>query len=186
MTEINEGVVAPEATKEGTAETVSIAKADYEALNQTLGSLKRELKDLKKSKETTEAPSIKNESTSEGTALLEKVEKLALRSAGISHPDDIDLARKTAKKWNMDIDDVLADDDFKVKLERQQTDRSNTEATSGVKGDGATSSAKNTAEYWMAKGTPPSPEQVSDRKTRAKIINAMRNSGGGKGNFYNS
>ena len=58
---------------------------------------------------------------------------MALRQAGLSHQDDIDLARSTAKKWGVDLVDVLADDDFKVKLERQQTNRSNADATSNIK-----------------------------------------------------
>lgn len=169
--------VAPEAPEE--PETVSIPKADYEALNQTLGSLKREVKDLKKAKEPQETPDKGN-----SDVLLEKVERLALRSAGITHPEDVELAKKTAKKWNMDIDEVLSDDDFKVKLERQQTERANVEATSGVKGDGNGSSAKNTEAYWIAKGTPPTPDQVPDRKTRAKIVRAMMGTSAGK-KFYN-
>ena len=74
----------------------------------------------------------------------------------------------------MDVDEVLVDEDFKVKLERQQTNRANVEATSGVKGGGGGGSdAKNTPEYWIAKGVPPTREQVPDRKTRANIVRAM-------------
>ncbi len=151
-------------------ETVAVPKKDYDTLNQTLGSLKREIKDLKKSKETAkETP--KNQP--EESALLQKLEKMSLRQAGITHPDDEALARETAKKWGMDVDDVLLDEDFKVKLEREQTKRTNAEATSNVRGSGSTTTAKNTPEYWIQKGTPPSPTDVSDRKTRAKSIKAM-------------
>lgn len=168
---------------ETNVDTVSIPKSDYEKLNQTLGSLKRELKDLKKPKEEPkETPQTKPEES----ALLQKLEKMSLRQAGITHPEDEALAKETAKKWGMDVDDVLLDEDFKVKLERQQTKRTNAEATSNVRGSGGTTTAKNTPEYWIQKGTPPSPNDVSDRKTRAKIIKAMMTnaSTGGK-TFYN-
>lgn len=171
---------------EGTeVETVSVSKADYDKLNQTLGSLKKEVKDLRKPKEETkETP---KETTD--NALLQKVERMALRQAGITHADDIELAQKTAKKWNMDIDEVLADEDFKVKLERQQTERSNTEATSKVKGSGnGASQAKNIPEYWLAKGQPPTPADVPDATLRRKIVREFlkKAQGNGKMEFYNS
>jgi hypothetical protein len=164
-------------------ETISISKSDYEKLNQTLGSLKRELKDYKKSKETTKETPEKT--TTDESKLAEKVEKMALRQAGISHPEDIELARKTAKKWKVDIDDVLGDEDFKVKLEKQQTSRANVEATSGVKGGAGTSGAKFTKEYWIAKGHPPTPAEVPDRKLRASITRSMMESSKSSKKFYN-
>ena len=47
-TEQNQEVVVDTTTNEGEGnepETISIPKADYDKLNQTLGSMKRELKD---------------------------------------------------------------------------------------------------------------------------------------------
>lgn len=118
-------------------------------------------------------------------ALLEKVERIALRSEGITHTDDIELARNTAKKWGVDIDEVLADEDFKAKLGRQQTARANAEATSNIKGGGSDSNVKNTPEYWASKGVPPTREQVPDRKTRAKIARAMMDNVKSGKKFYN-
>lgn len=117
--------------------------------------------------------------------LLEKLERMSMRQAGLTHNDDIEFAKSTAKKWNMDIDEVLNDEDFKVKLERQQTARTNVEATSNVRGGGSTTQTKNTPEYWIAKGVPPTATEVPDRKTRATISRAMmKNSKVGK-TFYN-
>lgn len=172
--------------QESQVETITVPKADYDKTVQTLGSLKRELKDLKKAGETSrETPS--KETKTEESALLQKIERMSLRQAGISHADDIELAQKTAKKWGMDIDEVLGDEDFKAKLERQQTSRSNAEATSNVRGGGSgTQSAKNTAAYWIAKGTPPSREDVPDRKTYTKIREAlMKNASTNGKTFYN-
>jgi len=187
MTDTSQEVVADttngEAEGGDEAENISILKTDYEKLNQTLGSLKRELKDLKKPKEETKETA--NQTKPDDNALLQRVERMALRQADITHPDDIELAQKTAKKWNMDLEEVITDDDFKTKLERQQTARANTEATSKVKGGAGTSQAKNTPEYWIAKGTPPSATDVPDRKTRATIARAMMTASKDTKKFYN-
>ena len=169
---------------EATVETVSVPKGDYDKLNQTLGSLKRELKDLKKASEAKETPT--KETKTEESALLQKIERMSLRQAGLTHADDIELARDTAKKWGMDIDELLSDDDWAVKLEKAQTKRSNAEATKDVRGGGNTTSAKNTPAYWIAKGVPPSREDVPDRKTRALIGRAlMKNANTNGKTFYN-
>lgn len=169
-------------------EVVTLKKGDYDKLNQTLGSLKREIKDLKKSKEE---PQEKTPEKTEpdNSKVQERVDRLALKAAGVTHPDDIELAQKTAKKWGVDIDELLDDADFKVKLERQQADRANVEATSDVKGSGnKPGNAKNTTEYWEKKGVPPTPADVPDGPTRRKIIKELRKQadGGGKMPFYNS
>ncbi len=166
------------------AEVLSIPKKEYDTLNQTLGSLKKELKDLKKSAET---PKETQQTKTEESALLQKIERMSLRQAGLTHQDDVELAQKTAKKWGVDIDEVLSDEDFKVKLERQQTARDNAIATSGIKGGVGAQSSKNSPEYWLAKGTPPSPTEMPDRKTRQKIAAAfLKNSKNGSSKqFYN-
>lgn len=157
------------------------ARERNKALRDTLKAKEAELEALRK---PTTQPE-KNESKADDSKLLEKLERLSLRTAGIDHPDDIELARNTAKKWNMDIDEVLADEDFKVKLERQQTTRANAVATSNIRGGAGTSQAKNTPEYWIAKGVPPTADQVPDRKTRAKIARAMMGSNANGKKFYN-
>lgn len=168
-----------------TAETISISKSDWEKHQQTLGSLKRELKDLKKPRENEQVTPQKNQPDD---ALAQKFERMALKSAGITHEDDVELARKTAKKWGMDLDEVVDDEDFKLKLERQQSSRANLEATTGVKGDrGTTMAAKHTAEYWIAKGAPPTSADIPDAKVRRKINRAFlnANAGGDGKKFYN-
>lgn len=184
--ETNPEVVAEETDNnaEVEVETIAVSKSDYEKMNQTLGSLKRELKDLKKSKE--EAKETKETSAKpDENILVAKLEKLALKTAGISHPEDMELARKTAKKWGVDIDEVITDEDFKVKLEKQQTSRANVEATSGVKGGAGSSNAKQSAAYWVAKGVPPTVADVPDRKTRATIVRAFMDSSKSSKKFYN-
>lgn len=171
---------------EGTEiETIAVPKKEYDTLNQTLGSYKKQIKDYKKALEKPEEKETPQSTKSDDTALLQKLERMSLRQAGITHQDDVDLARMTAKKWGVDVDEVLADDDFKVKLERQQTARANVAATSGVKGSASNSQSKQTPEFFIARGEPPTAAEVPDRKLRAKIVRAMM-AGSGKGKtFYN-
>lgn len=168
-----------DAVTENETDFVKIPKADYDKLNQTLGSLKRENKDLKKPKEEPK------ETSSQPDAVLQKLERIALRTAGITHAEDVELARKTAKKWGVDIDEVIADEDFKVKLEKQQSARANVEATSEVKGGAGSSNAKENPAFWIAKGVPPTASDVPDKKTRVAITRAMMASAKSGKKFYN-
>lgn len=170
---------------EGESETIAIPKKDYDTLNQTLGSLKRELKDLKKAKETPKEEAKdtpKNQATDSNNVLLEKA---FLRSAQITDAEEVDLTLSTAKKWGMTVDQLVDDPDFQVKLDKFRTQKANQLAVSGVKGGAGQSQAKNTADYWIAKGVPPSPTDVPDRATRAKIARAMMNQAKSSKTFYN-
>ncbi len=92
----NQEVVIPTEEGEGEgdqAEVISISKSDYDKLNQTLGSMKRELKDLKKPKEEAKETPQK---TNPDNSLLEKA---FLRTAGISTPDEVEFALSTAPRW---------------------------------------------------------------------------------------
>lgn len=172
----NEG----EGASEGADDVVTVKKGDYEKLNQTLGSLKRELKDLKKPKEETKETPTTNKSQDNSL-----VEKTYLRAAGITDKEEVELALSTAKKWGVSIDEVVDDEDFKVKLDKVRTQKSNAIATAGVKSGTSGTQAKNTAEYWIAKGTPPTPSDVADRKTRSAIINKMMAQEKSGSKFYN-
>lgn len=111
--------------------------------------------------------------------------KTFLRSAGISKEKEVELALETAKKWNTPIDRLVDDEDFQGKLERLRTSEANALATSSVKGGGTSGGAKDTPEYWIAKGAPPTPDQVTDRKTRVKIARAFMNDAKQGKKFYN-
>lgn len=169
-----------EGGNESQGENITISKSDYEKLNQTLGSLKRENKDLKKPKESQET----TEKTKPSDNSL--LEKAFLRSAQITDAEEVELALSTAKKWGVSVDTLVDDPDFQVKLDKHRTTKSNDLATSKIKGTGAKAEAKNTLEYWTAKGQPPTPTDIPDRATRQKIVVAMMKAGktGGKV-FYN-
>jgi len=169
------------------AENVSVTKAEYEeliGLKASYGSLKREMKDLKKSQEkSTETPTT-NHNDSE---LSQKVEELSLRVAGITSDDEIKLAKDLQKETGMPIDKLIGSKYFTVELEALRTERANAEATTGVHGDKTGNGGKQSAAYWIAKGEHPTREQVPDRKTRGEIREAlMKKEKGSGGNFYNS
>ena len=174
-TETTETDVVTENNEGEGADVITLPKSEWEKHNQTLGALKREIKDLKKAKEETPKETPTNQKPDD--ALLQKqaerLEKLAFKQHEISHEDDIELARKTAKKWGMDVEDVLGDEDFKVKLEKQQTSRSNVLAASGKGGANHGTNVKNSPEYWLAQGRPPTPEEVPDLAARSEILGAL-------------
>lgn len=142
-----------------------------------------ELEKLKK-------PEVKKEpvkkETKPDTQLLEKIDRLTLQAGGIKEKDEVELADKWKERTGMELDEIMVDEIFIAKLQVLRDDKANEVATTSVKGDGKTSDAKTKVEYWNAKGTPPTPEEVPDRKARVKIIREMMKSSetGGK-TFYN-
>lgn len=181
-----EATVTPEDTGEKVETNtednfVKVPKSDYEKMNQDLGSLKRELKEFKKPKEPKEETPTKNQTEEFGL-----LQKTYLRSAGITAEDEVELAKDIQKKTGMEWDKLVEDDYFQTKLEGLRTTKANAEATDVGEGGSSTSNAKNTPEYWIKKGTPPTAKDVPDRKTRNKITQAMvakERDAGGK--FYN-
>lgn len=169
--------ITPTADEEGndTTDWKAVAETNRELALKNQGIAKRyKTKAEKPPKELTAAPVEKKEAKSDD-AVLQKLERLAFKQAGITHEDDVELAQKTAKKWGVDVDEVLADEDFQGKLIRQQDARSNVEATSKVKGSGsnASKSGKETPEYWIGKDTPPTPQDIPDNRLRQQIIQKM-------------
>ena len=184
-TDKTEEVIVDTETNKGEGEEtnddgfVKVPKADYDKMNQTLGSMKRELKDLKKPKEETKETPEQNHPDN---TLLQKA---FLRSAQITDKEEVELALSTAKKWGLTVDDLVDDVDWQAKLDKFRTTKSNAVATSKVRGGQGSSEAKNTPEYWIAKGVPRSREDVPDRATRVKIAKAFMESGKNTKKFYN-
>ena len=170
-----------------TIEKIELAKAEYEelvGLKATTGSLKRDLKDAQKKIEELSKPKETHNETKSGDVGL--LQKGYLRMSGITAEDEVEFALSTAKKWGMDVDKIVDDEDFQVKLKRMRDTKSNTVATSNVRGGSGTSEAKNTPEFWKAKGTPPTPTDVPDTKLRRKIIREMTEAATNTGiKFYN-
>lgn len=128
-------------------------------------------------------PTSKSEDTKPADTSL--LQKSFLRAAGISHADDVELALKTAKKWGVEVDQLVDDDDFQAKLEKQRTARTNQAAATHIKGDGSGSSSAKGADFFIARGAPPTREEVPDRAERAKIARAMMGSTKNTKKFFN-
>ena len=165
-------------------ERFEVPKTEYDELlkdRAALGSLKREMKDLKKSFETKDTPTKETKTGDYGL-----LQKGYLRMSGITAEDEVELALSTAKKWGVEVDKLIDDEDFQLKLKKARDAKANVTATQGIKGETGSSQAKFSTEYWKAKGTPPTPSDVPDRKTRQKIVREMRESSSNRGTkFYN-
>ena len=186
-----ENTEAPADNNEGNEETTTTTRpttttekpvratlSDEEQLTVLEGRLKRLKTKLGRTEEPTEVSK-----PDQGADLSQKA---FLRSAGIADKDEVELALATSKKWGMNLDDLVDDDDFKDKLDKLRTKKSNDIATEGVNGDGTRKGANTDPAFWMAKGVPPTAKDIPDRATRAKIVRAMIKSGKNNGKkFYN-
>lgn len=170
---------------ESMEDVVTLNKAEYDKMLQDMGSLKREVKTLKKPKDTEST----SEKTKDNSGLSEKVELLSMQVAGLTKSSEKDLAKKLQKETGLPMDTLLESKYFKSELEDLRTAESNAEATTGIKGDKSGSpGGKSSAEYWIAKGEYPTHEQVPDRAVRKTIRAALvaKTKGPTSGNFYNS
>ncbi len=182
VTETTEGEGTQE-TETSSQDVVTLSKDEFAKLNATIGSLKRDIKDFRKAQTDTPEKTTSKDQKTEEFGLLQKS---YLRAAGISKPEEVDLAIQTAKKWDMDIDKLVDDEDFQSKLDKLRIKTSNELATSNIRSGQGQSQAKNTPDYWIAKGEPPTRDQVPDRSTRVKIARAMMANAKGSGKkFYN-
>lgn len=157
---------------------------DFQKIKVEHGTFKRDLKDAQKAlEEAKKPPTTPDKNQPDSTGLLKKA---FLRSAGLK-PNEIDFALETAEKWNMDVDKLVDDDDWNMKLDKFRVKEANALAIAGVKGGGGDGSqAKNSTEYWKAKGAPPTPDDVPDKKLRRKIVREMMDGASKKGiQFYN-
>lgn len=176
-----EEVVINDTTTEGEVAEVKLSKAEYEELvksKATVGSLSRELKTLKKQLDT---PKTEPEVKADEFGLLQKT---FLTASGIKDADEIELAKEIQKKTGIDWDKLVEDDYFQSRLTKLRNTKENAAATDVTGGSGG--GVTKTADFFIAKGTPPTAKDIPDRKARVAIINQMmeaEKNGGGK--FYN-
>lgn len=150
----DEEVVVEETTEE---ETVTLSKAEYEKLNQTLGSLKKEVKTYKKE---VEAP--QKESNEPDYAKLGY-----LNSVQVTHPDDQRAVIDEANRLKLPLTDVLQMEHMKARLQandNQRTAENGSPSGSGRKGG----AGKGDVDYYLA-----NPDQVpTDLKLHNEVIDA--------------
>lgn len=134
--------------EEGTEETVSIPKKEYDTLRQTLGSLKSQLKDLRKStaaKQETEETSKKTENLQVDYGLL-----ALLKVNGIEHEDDVALFNRVRSETGKKPEELLKSKYFMAELKEQQEIRATKEAQPKDNGRGG-SSGGSEALVWFEK-----------------------------------
>jgi len=114
------------------------------------------------------------------------LEKSYLRSADIVGEDEIELVKKLMEETGKEIDMLIETKYFKSELEELRSRKATEKATSNVRGGRGETKASETPEYWIAKGVPPTAEQVPDKAARVKIVRAMMaNASTGGKKFYN-
>lgn len=152
---MNEDEVVEETT-EGEEETVTLSKAEYDKLNQTLGSLKKEVKTYKKEVET---PKESNEPDYARLAYL--------ASQKVDHPDDQKLVMEEANRLKLPLTDVLNMEHIKMRLTtngNQRTAENGSPSGTGRKGG----AGKGDVDYYLAH-----PDEVPpDLKLHNEVIDA--------------
>jgi len=164
------------------ADVVTVSKKDWENLNSTLGSLKRDLKDLQKPKEESATPKETSQTTEPSD--LDYGQKALLRATlNIKGADELQLAKDYMKRAGVDADALEGDDIFMAKLDKLRTTKSNELAAQSTNGRGNTVSGRSTVEYWIAKGEHPPAELGRD--LAYQYVQAKRNQGKNTKMFYN-
>ena len=173
-----EGVETTQENNEGGGESeldfVKVPKSDWDKTNQTLGSLKRELKDLKKPKESVEE---KTESKTNDLG-----ERAFLAVNGVKTSDQVAFFNKMKKETGKSADDLLESVYFQTEFRKYNEEKTSQDATpTGSKR--SNNSAVDSVDYWLAKDELP---PVSEVELRQKVVNARINKEQKKGVFYNS
>lgn len=163
------------------SELKALIQSQNESIKALEGRLNRQSK--KEVRKDSDTPQKINK---ESDRLEEQLKALQLQVAGITDEDEVSLVERLYEETQMPLEKLLTSKYFKLELEEVRTQKQNAVATSNIKGDkGSKSNARNTADYWIAKGEVPTADQA-DRKLRAQVIRAFvnQNKTGGK-KFYN-
>lgn len=162
--------VAEETTEEETEEetdVITIPKSEWNKTQQTLGSLKREIKTYKKSTETSK------ETPNTGELAESQLEFLELK--GVTDQDEIDIIAKFVAKTGQPVRQALRDDYVQSKLAALKADKAVKNATPGATKRGGNQQTDVAAAIARFEQTGELPE---DYETRTEVINSVSNKGG--------
>ena len=112
------------------------------------------------------------------------LEKSYLRASGYNEPEEIALFKKWSEETGKSVDELVDHPFMKSEIESMRTSKANASATSHVQGESGSSGAKDTPEYYIAKGTYPEPTS-QNLKLRAAIIDKMMGDSKQGKTFYN-
>jgi hypothetical protein len=155
---------------------IKVPKKDFESMNQTIGSLKRENKDLKK-------PKTETVDTTKTSASNDLGEKAYLIANGIKTPAEIEFVKKLKTETGKDVDALLQTTYFQTEFKTFQEKQATSAATPTGKDNRSQNSQIDSVDYWIAKGELPPVEQV---KLRREVVNAKIAKDKQRGIFYNS
>ena len=179
-------------TKEETSEDITVLKeklTKLESDNRQLFERTKKAEGFVKKGEEWVKEEKKEKKTSKKSEPDEEIgllEKSYLRSADIVGEDEIELVKKLMEETGKDIDVLIETKYFKSELEELRTTKATEKATTDIKGGRGETKATDTPEHWIAKGVPPTPEQVPDKATRVKIARAFMANANTQGKkFYN-
>jgi|TARA_R100000049_G_C1950050_1_gene97214 hypothetical protein len=132
--------------------------------------LKAQLAQKEEKSETSETP--KNEEQSNKSD--DRIDKLTLKSEGISNADDQAMVIKEATRLKMSVEEVMGEDHIKSRLKKLATQR---DAEAGMPDESGKPSGgvKGSVDYWMDKKVSPNSEELAlpkDRKLKLEVINA--------------
>lgn len=151
--ETEENFDLPE-TEEGQDDTTDW-KAEATKLKEKAIRQREQTKALKaKLKEFEPKPQDKNAEKKPDDMLLERLDKMALKVAGINEADEVELFNKWKEQTGREADDIVGNEIFTKELGSLRTSKANLAATSEIAGGQDTSGgAKSNADYWIAKAT---------------------------------
>ena len=167
-------------SEEDSGEELVKIKEAYENQKVRAEKAEKELKKLQAERETpkndvekSEAP--KKEETSDEPDLKSKYEKLALKTEGITHPDDQKVVLDEAKRLNLDVEEVMAMEHIQSKLKANKNQRDAGDAMPDGKGKSG-GDFKGQVEYWVDRKNPDGTYQTpEDPELAEKVIDARVN-----------
>ncbi len=123
--------------------------------------------------------------------LLKRLDTMALKMAGITADDEVELYNKWKEDTGREADAIVGNKIFLAELTDLRTAKANAAATSNVKGESGTSGEKD-ADYYIARSTKDaegnpifSEDLPNDYKLRAAIVEKMISSSKSNKQFYN-
>ena len=166
---------------------------DVSSKNRQLYERAKKAEGFDKDEEGNWTKTIKPKKEKADEELIQRLDKLALKSANIVEAKKVELFEKWRTETGRDADAIIENPIFQKELEALDIETKNQAATSNIQGEGGGSSAQSTPEYWIGKATKDSsgklffPEEMP-KEMFTKVLDKLTGTGEKKSNlqFYNS